>query len=80
MDQDKRRNTSNPRGKGNPSDTGHDKAAIKKGKTGEDFEKEEEIREKYTDEGEEVPSHLKKRGNPNRNQDKPDIDKPTYGG
>lgn len=65
--------------KGNPSDTGQDKPAIKESKTSEDLNKEEEIREKHLDEGGEVPSHLEKGANPNRNPDKPDIDKPAYG-
>jgi hypothetical protein len=65
--------------KANPSDTGKDKASIKKGGTSEELKKEEKITEKYTDEGGEIPSHLKKGANPNRNTDKPDIDKPAYG-
>ena len=74
------RNTPSQSVKSNPSDPGQDKATIKEGKTTEELKKEEEILKKYTQEGGEVPSHLKKGSNPNRNPDKPDIDKPAYGG
>ena len=76
-EKDNKRNTSSHSGKSNPSDSGHDKATIKEGKTSEELKKEEEIREKHTDGGE-IPSHLKKDANTNPN--KPDIDKPGYGG
>lgn len=79
-EKDNKRNTSSLRRKGNPSDTGQEKATIKEGKKTEALKKEEEIQEKYTEEGGEIPSHLKKGANPNRNPDKPDIDKPGYGG
>lgn len=79
-DKDDKRNTSNPQRKGNPSDTGHDKATIKEGKKTEELKKEEEIQEKHIEEAGKIPAHLKKGANPNRNPDKPDIDKPAYGG
>lgn len=76
-ERDNKRNNPSPSGKANPSGSGHDKASIKKGKIAEDLKKEEEIKKKHTDEGE-IPSHLKQ--DPNRNPNKPDIDKPAYGG
>jgi len=72
-----KRNTSNPQGKGNPSDTGQDKASVKEGKNTKELKKEEEIRNRHMEEGGEIPSHLQK--GRNRNPDKPDIDKPAYG-
>ena len=77
-ERDNQRNTPSNRRKANPSDSGHDKATIKEGKTTEELKKEEEIRAEHTDDGE-IPSHLKRGANPNRNTDKPDIDKPAYG-
>ena len=65
--------------KANPSDTGKDKAAFKEVNPSKGLKKEEKITKKYTDEDGEIPSHLKKGANPNRNTDKPDIDKPAYG-
>lgn len=64
--------------KANPSDTGQDKATIKEGKTTDELKNEEEIIEKHTNDGE-IPPHLQRGANPNRNTDKPDIDKPAYG-
>lgn len=63
---------------GNPSDSGKDKATIKEGKTADELKNEEEIIERHTNDRE-VPPHLQRGGNPNRNTDKPDIDKPAYG-
>jgi len=70
-------NNPSPSRKANPSDSGQDKAQIKKGKTAEELEREEGIRQEHTDEGK-IPSHLEKHAN--RNPNKPDIDKPSYGG
>jgi hypothetical protein len=73
------KNTPSPQGKSNPSDKGtEDKAAIKKGSSAEEIEKEEELKKKYLEEDGEVPPHLE--NNPNRNPDKPNIHKPKYGG
>lgn len=72
-----KRNTPSQTGKANPSDSGHDKASVKEGKTTDELKKEQDIKKKHTDGGE-IPSHLKQ--DPNRNTDKPDIDKPAYGG
>jgi len=75
---DNQENNPSPSRKGNPSDTGQDKATIKEGKTTDELKNEEEIIEKHTHDGE-IPSHLQRGANPNRNTDKPDIDKPAYG-
>lgn len=64
-----KRNTPSQTGKGNPSDTGQDKASVKEAKTPEELKKEEEIKKEHTDGGE-IPSHLKE--NANRNPDKQD--------
>src|SRR5690606_8118819 len=50
-------NNPSPSRKANPSDSGQDKAQIKKGKTAEELEREEGIRQEHTDEGK-IPSHL----------------------
>ena len=73
------KNTPSPQGKSNPSDKGtQDKAAIKKGGTKEELEKEKEIKDKYLEEDGEVPPHLEK--GTNRNPDKTKTDEPKYGG
>lgn len=76
-ERDNQRNTPSQSRKSNPSDSGHDKAEVKEGKNAEELKNEEEIREKHTDGGE-IPSHIEKGAN--RNPNKPDIDKPAYGG
>ncbi len=63
--------------KGNPSDEGQDKASIKKGKSAEELEREEELRNQHLDRDSEIPSHLEK--NPNRNEDKTNTSEPKYG-
>jgi hypothetical protein len=73
------KNSPSPQGKSNPSDPGSkDKAAIKKGSTPEEIEKEQELKEKYLEEDGDVPPHLEKGSN--RNPSKPNINKPKYGG
>lgn len=62
--------------KGKPSDTGKSKAEVKR-VDAEELERTEEIRRKYTDK-EGNPDQVKIT-NQNRNTDKTDIDKPTYG-
>ncbi len=75
---DKNANTTSNK-KGSPSDTGQEKAATKRGKSTMEFQKEEEIKDEFLNEGEEVPSHLKKGANPNRNTNKTKTSEPTYG-
>ncbi|HLT08290.1 MAG TPA: hypothetical protein VK014_12240 [Cyclobacteriaceae bacterium] len=70
-------NHPSPSRKANPSDSGRNKAQIKEGKTADELEREDEIRQEHTDK-EQIPSHLEKHAN--RNPNKPDIDKPSYGG
>lgn len=70
-------NNQSPQGKGNPSDSGQDKAQIKDAKDQDQMKREEEIRQKYT-EGADEPAQNVRTKNPNRNTDKPDIDKPAY--
>lgn len=64
--------------KGKPSDTMQDKAETKTVKNKEDLEREEELREKYTD-GENNPDpEAVPVSNPNRNTDKEKIDNGSY--
>jgi hypothetical protein len=75
-----RQNNVSPQGKGNPSDTGKEKAQIKdpKNLTKEEMEEEQRIREEYTD-GTDQPSTEKTQvKNINRNTDKPGIDNGKY--
>jgi len=75
----KQKNSPSPQGKSNPSDPGsQDKAAIKKGKSQEEIDKEKELKDKHLEEDGEIPPHME--NNPNRNPDKPNIHKPKYGG
>jgi hypothetical protein len=73
-------NTTGKQAKGDPSGASpqQDKASIKK--VGEvDLEREEELREKFTDDqGNPDPSKAPLK-NPNRNTDKVKIDQPSYG-
>ena len=64
--------------KGRPAGEGKSKASTKKVDT-ENLKRAEEMREKYTDkEGNPDPDKVNVK-HPNRNTDKPDIDKPAYG-
>jgi len=73
------KNTPSPQGKSNPSDKGtQDKAAIKKGGTQEELDKEQEIKDKYLEEDGSIPPHLEEGSN--RNPDKTKTDEPKYGG
>jgi hypothetical protein len=64
--------------KGKPSGQGKDKAATKEVDP-KKLKREEEMRKKYTDkEGNPDPDKVNVK-HPNRNTDKPDIDKPAYG-
>lgn len=68
--------------KGKPStDRDKDKASVKDLKeTKEERERDEELRDEYTDgQGNPDPDKVPV-NNPNRNTNKPDIDKPDYGG
>ena len=64
--------------KGNPSDRGQDKAGVKTAGSPEDIQRDEELVAKHVDEGERP--HPDAVTHPNRNTDKPQIDKPGYGG
>lgn len=73
------KNTPSQQGKSNPSDKGtQDKAAIKKGGTKEEMEKEREIKNKYLEEDGSIPPHLEE--GTNRNPDKVKNSEPKYGG
>lgn len=68
--------------KGKPTESpGRDKASVKDvKKTKEELNKEDELRDQYTDDqGNPDPDKVRVK-NPNRNTDKPEIDKPDYGG
>jgi hypothetical protein len=71
-------NRMSPQGKGNPSDQGKSKAEVKKVHGKDDLEKENEIADRYLKE-EDEPDQNVRQVSPNRNSDKPRIDKPTYG-
>jgi hypothetical protein len=62
--------------KGKPSGPGHVKADIKEVDTN-NLKVKEEIEEKYLKEGDEPSENIPQK-HPNRNLDKPDVDKPAY--
>jgi len=62
--------------KGKPSGIGHEKASLKDVNV-EHLEEELNIEDKYTSETDEAINTIAKR-HPNRNLNKPDIDKPAY--
>lgn len=70
-------NRISPQGQGNPSDLGKSKAETKEAKEQDSLDREEEIRNKYMKNEDEVAENVRVL-NPNRNTDKPDIDKPAY--
>lgn len=73
------KNTPSTQGKSNPSDKGsQDKAAIKKGGSQEELDKEQEIKDKYLEEDGSIPPHLEE--GTNRNPDKVNNSEPKYGG
>ena len=73
------RNNNSPLGKGNPGDTGQDKASVKKaGESITDLNYKAQLADKYTEGTDKPASHLMK--GPNRNTDKTKLDKPAYGG
>lgn len=61
---------------GDPAGRGQSKAGFKTVDETALDARHEEIRNKYTEGPDEIPSHLKM--HPNRNTNKPDIDKPAY--
>lgn len=63
--------------KGNPSDTGQNKAQIKDIKGKEKVKREDEIADKYLEDEDRAADNVDVK-NPNRNRDKPNIDKPSY--
>jgi|APFEC2959095171_1045051.scaffolds.fasta_scaffold00011_157 hypothetical protein len=63
--------------KGRPSGEGQSKAEVKTIPHIEDMEAHDAIAEKYTN-GPDDPAPNVKMSKPNRNTDKPDIDKPSY--
>jgi len=77
---DNYRNTSSSQGKGNPSDTGQDKAEVKDTKEMNDqnLEENQELKEKYTDGAGQPANEKTKVTNINRNTEKEDIDKGRY--
>jgi hypothetical protein len=62
--------------KGKPSGVGVNRAGLKSAKINQ-LEKVQELSEKYT-KGEDIPAENIPQRHPNRNLDKPDIDKPPY--
>ncbi|WP_192822612.1 hypothetical protein [Rufibacter sp. LB8] len=63
---------------GSPANRGTDKAGIKTTGSPEDIQRAEDIVAKHVDEGERP--HPDAVTHPNRNTDKPEVDKPSYGG
>lgn len=63
--------------KGRPSDTGTDKAGLKDVGV-ERLDVNDEMAEKYTEGSDELPADNIFSRHPNRNLNKPDIDKPAY--
>jgi hypothetical protein len=77
MDKSKSNNPS-PLGRGNPSDTGKYKAAVKNVENIDELERDEEIEEKFLDDkGNPSPDALK-HSNRNRNYNKPGLDNNNY--
>lgn len=70
-------NRMSPQKQGNPSDLGKAKAEVKLGKEDDSLSREDEIKDKYMSSEDEAAANVRKL-NPNRNTDKPDIDKPAY--
>lgn len=66
------------RGGKSPKDTGSDKAEIKDIHGQEGVERDEEMRKRFEEGQDKELSKHTKEINPNRNTDKPDIDKPAY--
>ncbi|MFP4096773.1 MAG: hypothetical protein ACLFUB_19985 [Cyclobacteriaceae bacterium] len=66
--------------KGKPGSGMQDKAETKTVRNKEDLEREEELREKYTDEENNPDPEAVPVSNPNRNKNKVDIDKGSYNG
>lgn len=64
---------------GKPSDLGHSKAEVKTVDE-EEFEQQETLKEKYAKEDGNPDPDKVYITNRNRNTNKPDIDKPAYGG
>lgn len=67
-------------GKGNPSDSGQPKAGAKPVNNLDNLEENDELQEKHMDDIDTPGPDALKGSHPNRNYDKPDIDKPSYGG
>lgn len=66
------------RGAKSPKDTGSDKAQIKEIQGEEEVKRDEEMRERFEEGQDQDLIKNTKVNNPNRNTDKPDIDKPAY--
>lgn len=65
-----------PNSKGSPSGSGQPKADPNS-RPSDKPEDQERLAEEYTEDGlDQIPPHLT--NNPNRNYDKPDLDKPAY--
>ncbi|WP_187263468.1 hypothetical protein [Pontibacter beigongshangensis] len=62
---------------GNPSGTGQSKAGVKPVDPNQTRSEHDELEDKYTD-GPDEPGQNVKTNNPNRNLNKPDIDKGKY--
>lgn len=62
--------------KGQPSTVGQNKASVKNASLA-NKEKDKEVRQEFMKD-EDEPANNIKTNNPNRNTDKPDIDKPSY--
>lgn len=67
-------------GKGNPSDTGQPKAGFKPVNNLDNLEENDELQEKHMDDIDTPGPDARKGSHPNRNYNKPDLDKPAYGG
>ncbi|MGB3619433.1 MAG: hypothetical protein WBA12_15050 [Catalinimonas sp.] len=71
-------NNPSPQGDGNPTDMGKAKASTKVAPDQEQLDREEEVAEKFLDaDGNPSPDALRG-SSPNRNYDKPDLNKPSY--
>lgn len=70
-------NNPSTQGKGNPGDYGKSKASIKSVDP-ENVDEKEKVKKKHTEGHDKVGPDALKGSNPNRNTDKPDIDKPKY--
>lgn len=65
-------------GKGNPSDSGQPKAGVKTVPNLDNLDERQKLQEEHMDGIDEPGPDALKGSHPNRNYDKPDLDKPAY--